>query len=326
MRLIDFPDTIDLAFDKTELLDGGRDEPLFPVAVVSHVTEATRLDPTRFDFNPETLLSRPSAWRGSIGSLLLHLLPLLVLIGGLRSPSDIPKPIPVQLVIEQPPPPPPPPPAQPAPRTSPPPGLRASDDFGDVGPPNPQRGAGAAPAAEGEPPPPAAEAQTAPMPPDLAVESAPAAPDMAPPAPSKPASPKQQVAMRPPKLEGLESPLSVHPKQPQEGLASARFPGPNATRDEYCAYALTLTTAHIDLLPLSQLGARQADTTVIIRVREDGTIIDTRVMRSSGYLDIDEKVVDMVKAVKQFPSFPLWMRGPTADFSLHMHFPNPLQR
>jgi TonB family protein len=79
------------------------------------------------------------------------------------------------------------------------------------------------------------------------------------------------------------------------------------------------------MLPLSQLGARRADTTVIMRVREDGTIIDAKVMQGSGYADIDEKVVDMVKAVKHFPPFPLWLRGPTADFTLHMHFPNPLQ-
>jgi periplasmic protein TonB len=331
MRPIDFPDTIDLAFDKTELLNGTRDEPLFtaafPAAIVAQNTEATRLDPTRLDINPEPAPPGTSAWRGSIVSLLLHLLPLLVLLAALRPPLEIPQPIPVQLVIEQPqppPPPPPPPPAQPAPRASPPPGLHSSDDFGDVGPPSPKKGADTAPAARGEPPPPAAEAKTAP-PPDLAVESAAAAPDTVPPAPAKPAPPKQQVAARPPKLEGLELPLPVHPDQPQKGLASARFPGPSASRDEYCAYALALTTAHLNLLPLSQLGARRAETTVVIRLREDGTIVNTMVMRSSGYLDIDEKVVDMVKAVKQFPPFPLWLRGPTADFTLRMHFPNPLQ-
>jgi len=61
-------------------------------------------------------------------------------------------------------------------------------------------------------------------------------------------------------------------------------------------------------------------------VREDGTIVNASVMRGSGYLDIDERVVEMVKAVKQFPAFPLWLRGPVADFTLHLHFPNPAQR
>jgi len=147
----------------------------------------------------------------------------------------------------------------------------------------------------------------------------------APPMPPKPTPPKQQAAARPPKLEGLELPLPLHPDQPHQAAASARFPGPNATRDEYCAYALHLTTQHIDLVPLSLLGARRADTTVLIRVREDGTIIDARVLQGSGYLDIDDRVVAMVKAVRQYPPFPLWLKGPTADFTLHIHFPNPLQ-
>src|SRR5580658_4292848 len=80
MRLIEFPDTIDLAFDKTELRKDGRDEPVLPAAVVADFIEATRLDPTRVGLNPETNAPKPSVWRGPIGSLLLHLLPMLALI------------------------------------------------------------------------------------------------------------------------------------------------------------------------------------------------------------------------------------------------------
>jgi TonB family protein len=134
------------------------------------------------------------------------------------------------------------------------------------------------------------------------------------------------MAARMPKLEGLELPLPLESDRSHQALASARFPGPTATRDEYCAYALSLTMEHIDLLPLSLLGARRGETTVLIRVREDGTIINARVVQGSGYLDIDERITQMVMAVRQFPAFPLWLRGPTADFTLHMHFPNPLQR
>jgi TonB family protein len=128
-----------------------------------------------------------------------------------------------------------------------------------------------------------------------------------------------------PKLEGLELPLPLHP-DPHQASASARYPGPSATHDEYCAYALHLTIEHIDLLPLSLLGARRGDTTVTIRLHEDGTVIYARVVQGSGYLDIDERIAEMVRAVRQFPPFPLWLRGPTADFTLHLHFPNPLQR
>jgi TonB family protein len=397
MRLIEFPDTIDLAFDKTELRKDGRDEPVLPAAVVADFIEATRLDPTRVGLNPETNAPKPSVWRGPTGSLLLHLLPMLALISWLRPPLDLPAPIPVQLVIEQPP---PPLPAKPPPQPSPPPGPRASDDFGTVGPPSAQNGSDTvpptqgksppptptqtaptppvessqampeaappvpAPSTQGEMPSPVTEAQTPPTPPVPPVESSQAAaappvpaapstqgelpapvteamtpqpppeppvapfqaaPRMARSAPAKLTPPKQQMAARPPILEGLELPLPLHP-DPHQASASARYPGPNASRDEYCAYALHLTMEHLDLLPLSLLGARHGDTTVTIRLREDGTVIYARVVQGSGYLDVDERIADMVRAVRQFPPFPLWLRGPTSDFTLHMHFPNPLQR
>jgi TonB family protein len=367
MRLIDFPDTIDLAFDKTELLQDGREEPLFLAAAVADIPEATRLDPTRIDLNPETAPPRRSAWRGSIGSLLLHLLPLLALISWLRPPLEMPKPIPVQLVIEQPP---PPPPAKAPPHDKPPPGLRASDDFGEVGPPSAQKGADTTPPTEGEalppvaqapaaptppeppaePPPsaqaqsaltpsappvespPTAQGQTALTPPEPPVESPKAAPVMLPPVapkptpPNKPPPPKQQMAALPRQLEGLELPLPLHPDRPHQASASARYPGPDATRDEYCVYALKLTMEHVDLLPLSLLGARRGDTAVTIRLREDGTIVNAMVAQGSGYLDIDEKVAEMVRAVGRFPPLPLWLPGPTADFTFRMHFPNPSER
>jgi protein TonB len=332
MRLTDFPDTINLAFDKTELTKDGRDEPRFPAAVAADFTETTRLDPTRVELNPEKPRPKRRIWRGSIGSLLLHLLPLLALISWLRPPLAIPTPIPVQLVIEQPP---PPPPAEQPPRDSPAPpaGLRASDDFGQTGPSSPEKATDTAPPAQDEPAPATeAEAQTAPQPPEPPVESpqptpAATAPPVPPkPTPPKPTPPKRQMAARVPMLEGLELPLPLHPDRPHPASASARYPGPNATHDEYCAYALSLTMRHVDLLPLSLLGARRGDTTVTIRVRQDGTIINARVVQGSGYLDVDERVAEMVRAVRQFPPLPLWVPGPVADFTFHFHFPNPAER
>jgi periplasmic protein TonB len=327
MRLTELPETLALASDRTELPKDGRDEPLAPIALGVRTAEVMRLDPTRVDLKPETPSPERGAWRGSIGSLLFHLLPLLALITWLRPPLDMPAPIPVQLVIEQPPPPPPPPPSpQPEPQKPPPSGLHASDDFGEVGPTSPKKGNEHTEPTKGEPPVPAAEAKTDSSPPDPPIETHQLASVAAPPPPPKPAPPKQQTAARVPKLEGLELPLPIRPDQPSQASASARFPGPNATRDEYCAYALHLTLDHIDLLPKSMLGARRGDTTVMIRVREDGTILNARVLNGSGYDDIDERVVEMVKAVRQFPAFPLWLKGPVQDFTLHMHFPNPAQQ
>src|SRR5579872_1477005 len=76
----------------------------------------------------ETAPSRKRGFpTGLIPSLLLHSLPLLALIGWQTTPVDLPKPIPVELVIEQPPP-------APAPTKTPaaPQPIRgASADLGD---------------------------------------------------------------------------------------------------------------------------------------------------------------------------------------------------
>jgi periplasmic protein TonB len=325
MALSDFPDTIDLAFDETDLPDDGRHEPLFVATpCVVDLQEARRLDPTRIDLGPDPPPAKRSFWRGPIGSLLLHLLPLLILIGWPGTPLDIPTPIPVQLVIEQPPPPPPPTPPQPeksAPTPKLQPGLRASDDFGST---KVAKGTEPAPPTSGEPPPPAPmEQQTTGLEAPSAEAQVAAAP---PPLPPKPTPPKPQAAVRLPKPEGLQLPLPVNPDQPPASSHSARLPGPDATRDEYCAYALKLTMSHINLLPLSLLGARHGDTSVSIRVLRDGTISGVKVARGSGYMDIDERIQEMVMAVGRFPPLPEWISGTSIDFTFHLHFPHPAEQ
>ena len=71
-------------------------------------------------------------WRGPAGSLILHLLPLLLLIEWPMAPPPEIAPIAVQLVVEPPPPEPTPQPVPPQPEFKPPPpGRIASDDLGD---------------------------------------------------------------------------------------------------------------------------------------------------------------------------------------------------
>jgi hypothetical protein len=92
--------------------------------------------------------------RGPVGSLLLHLLPLLLLIDWQFSPPAETAPVTVQLVMEPPPPPAPevktpPPVPQPKPTPPPPRGRVASEDLGEpeakqvdkpkVDPPSPVR-------------------------------------------------------------------------------------------------------------------------------------------------------------------------------------------
>jgi len=337
--LTDFSDTMVLAFDETELPDDGRREPLAAAALrLFDSAEVLRLDPTRTDLGPDPPSPRRSIWRGLLGSLLVHLLPLLVLISWPGTPLDIPAPIPIQLVVEQPPPPPPaPPPAtQPAPPAKPPPMARASDDFG-----NPDAKKNGPPPNPGEPQPSAAESQPAaaatapPSEPAAAKDAATKPPEpqptetqvsaVPPPAPPKPPPPKHEAVVHLPKPEGLMLPLPLSPETPREAAHAARLPGPDATRDEYLAYALTLTMRHVDLLPLSLLGARHGDTTVAFRVLADGTIGTVRVVHGSGYADIDDRIAQMVVAVGRFPPLPQWITTPSMEFAFHLHFPHPAE-
>ncbi|MBV8778205.1 MAG: energy transducer TonB [Alphaproteobacteria bacterium] len=284
----------------------------------------------------------------------MHLLPLLALVTWLRPNLPTPSAIPIQLVIEQPKPEPQPAPAPAkAKQQAPPPGLVASDDFGDVGPTKgpkspeaehpqqqkppssgseaPAAAAKAETAAPAEPPShPAIPTQTAslvaPPPleplPELSLPAPSALPPPLPaPPPPKPAAAKRAPLERPPMLTGLTLPLPLYADSANTA-GSAQYPGPHASRDEYCAYALSLVLKHIGLLPDSLVGARRGATVLTIRVREDGAIIGAVVTGSSGYSDIDDRVVEMVNAVGKFPRLPMWVPGPAADFTFRLHFPH----
>jgi periplasmic protein TonB len=351
VRLSDFPGTSALALDKTAVPDDGRQEPVLGRAPpLAELAEAMRLDPTRVEFDLKPLPpQRRWSW-GPVGSLLLHLLPLLALGFWPRTPAEIPMPIPIQLVIEQPRLPPQPAEATPAkpssakpPPAKPPPGRRASDDFAEAPAPEVEPGRGAPLPNPGEPQPPTADTQTVlvapplpppppipldepaagePPPPPAETQTAAAAPRLPPP---KVAPLKRPAAVRLPKPLGSEWPLPLHQDPPDEIRHSAHLVGPAAIRDQYSAYALTLTLRHIDLLPLSLTGAREGTTRLSIRVLGDGTINSVRVVHSSGYPDIDERIERMVIEVARYPPLPEWM-GPWMDFTFNMHFPHPLQR
>ena len=317
------------------------------MAGTAALVEATRLDPTRVDPGPDPTPARRGFFGGPVGSLLLHLLPLLALVTWLRPPLEMPAPFPVRLVIEEPPPAPPAPAPEAKPQT--PPGRRASDDLGKVGPNKGPQTPEAEQQAQNKPPSsdiPAAptEAETAAKPSSQADEPSQTAslvtpPIIAPPAqpslpgvtieppppplpPPEPPAPKHRAVTHPSAISGLVLPLPLHADSANPAAASARYPGPSASRDEYCAYALALTLRHLDLLPDSLLGARRGDTTVTIRLRVDGSIMNAMVAHGSGYIDIDERVTQMVYAVGKFPPLPSWLPGPVAAFTFHLHFPH----
>jgi TonB family protein len=251
---------------------------------------------------------RPWPLLGLVGSLALHLLPLLLLVSWASAPADTPMPIPVQLVIETPP---PPPLAQEA-RKLPPRGPLASEDMGA---PEAKRPEMAAAPDEPVPPPDPTETRTA----------------MVPQPTPKPEPPREAAAAPMPKPTPPPKPTpAVHRPQPvlrlPLPLQPGRVPGPAATRDEYLAYLVALTRRHLDLLPLSMVGARRGETTLTIRVLDDGTVARIAVAQGSGYPDIDERIERMVAAVGRFPPLPQWFQGPSMELRLRLQFPEALER
>ena len=268
---------------------------------------------------------------GPLASLAIHLSPLLLLLSWSSTPVEIAAPIPVQLVLEQPPPLPPPPAPPPPPIPTPKTkelssGRFASEDMGDVTKAEPGPRAEEPPKAEPEPP---AEtkmaALTPPSGPDLVSALPPPAPTLEPlPAPEDlkiPLAPEAAAAERrppPPKRPAKEMasawPLPLQPR-------SARAAGPEAIRDEYLAYCEALIRRFYGMLSPTFLGGRRGETTVTIMILPDGTIARIVITRSSGYPDIDNRIEEMVAAVRRFPPLPARFQGPGAVFRFHKAFP-----
>ena len=167
-------------FDITGPPEDDRCEPTLDGAPRLTVPDALPLDP------PERVLPgearERTRWYGPVGSLVVHLLPLLLLIEWpLAAPPEF-TPIAVQLVVE--PPPPEPPPPLPPPKSAtpkpefkpPPPGPIASEDIGDTEVKEASREPHDAPAAKDTPPPAPPEKTEAPPPPTEKTEPPPETP------------------------------------------------------------------------------------------------------------------------------------------------------
>jgi len=194
---------------------------------ISVPLEEARREPT-LDSAPRLSLPDPSAldqperpldsedrkrrrWYGPLGSVTLHLLPLLLLIEWpLAAPPEI-APIAVQLVVEPPPPeaPPLPEPPQPTPPKPefkpPPPGPIASEDLGDTEMKEASRETSNPPAAQEAPAPPKKTEEPPAQNPEPPSEAPPQIADtVPPPPPEKPQPPKPQPkpTQRTPRREG----------------------------------------------------------------------------------------------------------------------------
>jgi TonB family protein len=250
------------------------------------------------------------SWRerlsGPAGSLALHLAVLLAVLFGWRTPPVEHPPIPVEIVFQ-----PPPKPKPPPKRTQKRPPLShvqkgpiASADFGDtekkdLGPVNSSGltpGGALLPLDMPKP--------SLPMPQNKAAEQT----AFVPRTPEKP---------RPPQIR-----RSPHPGRTTMRLA--KYPGPAATKSEYLAYLVALTRQHLNLLPLSLVGQRRGETVIGVLVLDDGTIAMLKVVKSSGYPDIDERVERMIAADRRFPPLPQWFQGPSMQLEFRLRFPEAL--
>jgi TonB family protein len=258
---------------------------------------------------------------GPLGSLALHLLPLLLLLDWpLRPPAAV-TPIPVRLVF-QPPPPPKPNPPQPRskPEVRPPPGRLASDDMGDAktrehDPVKSEAAAAEKPAAARTPPR-EPEQKTAAVVPPPPVPGATDLPNEKP--VREPPRPKPKPAVPQPLLRRAAARirLAQHP---------AQFPGPAATRDEYLAYLKYLTLKHLNMLTMAMVAGRRGQTVIDILVLDDGTVATLKVGQSSGYPDIDRQIEAMIHAVGRFPPLPQWFQGPAMRLEFRIKFPEALE-
>ena len=245
-----------------------------------------------------------------LGSLAVHLSPLLLLLNWSAAPAEPTAPIPVQLVFEQPPPPPAPDP------TPPPRGRLASVDIGE-------RTAEPLPA---NPAPEPTEAQ-------LAMAAAPPQPQSSParqlvsalpkpvpePEPLGAARdvPSMPVPFPPASAVKPAAPQPVAARPPPRPRPTSVVPGPDATRDEYLAYCEMLIRRHLDRVPPSFFAGRTGKAIFSLLVLADGTIAGVGIKLGSGYRDIDVQAQQLLVAVRRFPPLPQWFQGP--DFSVNFH-------
>jgi periplasmic protein TonB len=279
-------------------LDPAQREPqLALVPAGDTVEEMARLDPSRA--TPER--EPPPAGRqrglalGVLGSVGVHLLPLLLLLDWTIAPAELAVPIPVQLVIEAPPPPPPPPPPKAEEFKPPPPGRLASEEMGHTASPPPET------------------------------------PAAAPPAPTQPA-PTQLAALAPPPPKPIRPPKPAVPAfewhrldtLPQTAPRATRVPGPAATRDEYLAFCMVLIRRHLGALSPAFLAGRHGVTLFRLMVLDDGTIARITLAHPSPHPEIDARIEEAVNAVGRFPPLPQWLQGPSAGLILQVIYPEGL--
>jgi protein TonB len=109
--------------------------------------------------------------------------------------------------------------------------------------------------------------------------------------------------------------------RPRPPTREAAITGPAAARDEYLAHLVALVRPYLRLLPPELLNGRHGTTSLGILVLGDGTIARITVAQSSGYPDIDARVIEMIAAIGRFPPLPPWIDRPSWEINFHLRFP-----
>jgi hypothetical protein len=299
----------------------GREDVAFAIAAAPTAPpEPARLDPNRATAEPET--SPPRRQRGLafgvVGSLAVHLSPLLLLLSWPSTPAEVTEPIPVQLVIEEPPPPPPPPAPKPEEFKRPPPGRLASEDMGQTGSP---------PEAAAPPPSPPEPPSPKPPAPEQPTQLAAAVP---PPPPPQPSPTQLAAAIPPPKPVRPSRPVMPAfewrrlDTLPQAAPRQTRIPGEAASRDEYLAYCMSLIRPHLAAVSPTFLAGRHGVTQFRLIVLDDGTIAHITLAHPSLYAEVDAKIEEAVREVHRFPPLPQWLQGSSTGLILQVIYPDGL--
>ena len=135
------------------------------------------------------------------------------------------------------------------------------------------------------------------------------------------ALPLPEIEPLPERPVGSRQPAPGPTPRPRPPEHAAAIAGPPAVRDEYLAHLVTLVRPHLYLLPSALLNGRHGTTSLAVRVLGDGTIARIAVLQSSGYPDIDNRVIQIVAAVGRFPPLPPWVDQPSLDIDFHLRFP-----
>jgi TonB family protein len=84
----------------------------------------------------------------------------------------------------------------------------------------------------------------------------------------------------------------------------AKYPGPDASRDEYLAYLVTLTNAQLRSLPPQLSQVRDGAALYEVLIRPNGSIVWFSLIKSSGHPDVDSAVTATLNGIQAFPPLP----------------------